>query len=335
MARAPPAGYTGPVSTRAEAGAARPDEADTARAAVERLVENVERVVRGKHDVVRLAVTALLAQGHLLLEDVPGVGKTTLASCLARSIGGAFRRIQFTSDLLPSDILGVSVWNPERRVFEFHPGPIFANLVLADEINRTTPKTQSALLEAMSEGRVTIEDTGHALPDPFLVIATQNPVEHSGTFPLPESQLDRFLLRTRMGYPDPESEVEILTGRGPRVPEQLEAVLDLDDLRGLRAAVERVSVHPDVARYLVDLVGRTREWEAVLVGASPRASRDLYRAAQARAFMDGRDHVVPDDVKALAVPVLAHRLIGRDVGGAPERLEALLQERVESVSVPV
>lgn len=313
---------------------ASPDRARAARQAVERLIENIERVVRGKDEIVRLAVTALLARGHLLVEDVPGVGKTTLASCLARSVGGAFRRIQFTSDLLPSDILGVNVWNPEPRAFEFHPGPIFANLVLADEINRTTPKTQSALLEAMSEGTVTIDDRVHQLPDPFLVIATQNPVEHSGTFPLPESQLDRFLLRTRMGYPDPASEVEILMSEGPRVPEDLDSVASLDDLRRLRDEVEGVIVHPDVARYLVDVVGRTRDWEAVLVGASPRASRDLFRAVQARAFMDGRDHAVPDDVKALAVPVLAHRLIARD-GGDPVRLEALLLERIDSVPVPL
>ena len=313
---------------------ASPDRARAARDSISRLINNVERVVRGKDDVVRLVVTALLARGHLLIEDVPGVGKTTLAACLARSVGGAFRRIQFTSDLLPSDILGVNVWNPEPRSFEFHPGPIFANLVLADEINRTTPKTQSALLEAMSEGRVTIDDTGHALPDPFLVIATQNPIEHSGTFPLPESQLDRFLLRTRMGYPDAESEVEILTGGGPSVPEDLEAVLSLDELRGLRGDVEGVQVHPDLARYLVAVVACTRDWEAVAVGASPRASRDLYRATQARAFMDGRDHAVPDDVKSLALPVLAHRLITRDAGGA-ERLEALLAERIDSLPVPL
>jgi MoxR-like ATPase len=321
------------LSTRA--GASSPEQARVARDAIERLVANVERVIRGKDDVVRLVVTALLARGHVLVEDVPGVGKTTLAACLARSVSGAFRRIQFTSDLLPSDILGVNVWSPERRVFEFHPGPIFANLVLADEINRTTPKTQSALLEAMSEGTVTIDDRVHALPDPFLVVATQNPIEHAGTFPLPDSQLDRFLLRTRMGYPDPESEVAILTSEDDRVPEDLSAVLGLDELRGLREAVDHVRVHPDLARYLVDLVGRTRGWDAVLVGASPRASRDLYRAARARAFMAGRDHVTPDDVKALAASVLVHRLVPRDPGGGGERLEALLLERLESVPVPL
>jgi MoxR-like ATPase len=305
-----------------------------AREAVERLVANVGQAIRGKDPVIRLVVTALLARGHVLIEDVPGVGKTTLAWALARSVGGSFHRIQFTSDLLPSDVIGVNLWNHDERRFEFRKGPLFAHLVLADEINRTTPKTQSALLEAMSEGTVTVDDLVHELPDPFFVIATQNPVDHSGTFPLPDSQLDRFLLRTRMGYPAAADELAILRAGGRRTGDGVHAVLSLEELRDLRRQVEQVHVDDDLAGYLVEIVSRTRSWESVEVGASPRASVDLFRAAQAHALMEGRDHVVPDDIRRLAVPVLAHRIVPREARGNPRRVETLLSALVDAVPVP-
>jgi MoxR-like ATPase len=312
---------------------------DSPASSLARLVASVESVIRGKDEVVRLVVTAFLARGHLLIEDVPGVGKTTLAEALARSVGGKFHRIQFTSDLLPSDIIGVNLWNPETRSFEFRNGPIFANLVLADEINRTTPKTQSALLEAMAEGTVTVDDRSHVLPDPFLVLATQNPVDHSGTFPLPDSQLDRFMLRTRMGYPGKDEELAIVRGGGRRKLDEVEPVLSLVEMRDLRERADAVRVEEDLAAYLVTLVQRTRELPGVDVGASPRASVDLYRAAQARALMEGRDYVVADDVKGLVVPVLAHRLLLRDergaAGSAGRRASALLSALVDSVPVPL
>jgi MoxR-like ATPase len=321
------------ISTRALAPV---PAGDGAVSPADRLVASIEQVIRGKDDVVRLVVTAFLARGHVLIEDVPGVGKTTLAEALARSVGGSFHRIQFTSDLLPSDIVGVNLWNPEARTFEFRKGPLFANLVLADEINRTTPKTQSALLEAMAEGNVSVDDRVHPLPDPFLVVATQNPVDHSGTFPLPDSQLDRFMLRTRMGYPSPEEEVAILRGGGRKKVDELQPVLSLEDLRALRGRVDEVSFDEELAAYLVAIVSRTRETPGIEVGASPRASVDLYRAAQARALMDGRLHVVPDDVKELVVPVLAHRLILKDDRGSDggRRAAALLRAAVDTVPVP-
>jgi MoxR-like ATPase len=326
------------TTTERDAARARRGDPTVAAARIDALVRNVEQVIRGKDEVVRLVVTALVARGHVLVEDVPGVGKTTLVETLARSLGGVFHRIQFTSDLLPSDIVGVSLWNPERRAFEFRRGPIFANLVLADEINRATPKTQSALLEAMSEATVTVDDRVHPLPDPFLVLATQNPVDHSGTFPLPDSQLDRFLLRTRMGYPSPDDELAVVRGGGRRRLEDVEPVLSVDDIVALRDAADAVHVDEDLAAYLVAIVSRTRTWDAVIVGASPRASVDLYRAAQARALMHGRDHVVPDDVKHMAVPVLAHRLVLRDARDAGlesgRRVAALLRALVEDVPVP-
>jgi len=301
----------------------------------ERLVQNTERAIRGKREAVRHAIIALIARGHLLIEDVPGVGKTTLAWALARSVGGDFHRVQFTSDLLPSDIIGVNVWDPQDRCFEFKKGPVFANVVLADEINRTTPRTQSALLEAMSEGTVTVDNTVHRLPDPFFVIATQNPVEHHGTYPLPDSQLDRFLMRIRMGYPTPEAEREILPTGRLREREEVEAVIDLQDLRDLQDRAQAVRFDDDLAAYLVEMVGRTREWDLLDVGVSPRGSQDLYRACQARALLEGRDHVVPDDIKAMTAPILAHRLIPRDPGLEGVRLEALLEALLEKVPVPL
>jgi MoxR-like ATPase len=274
------------------------------------LRENVQRVICGKDEVVRLAVVALLAKGHLLIEDIPGVGKTTLASALARSLGCGFRRVQFTSDLLPSDVLGVTIFNPDERRFEFQPGPIFTNVLLADEINRTTPKTQSALLEAMAEFRISVDSGVHALPDPFFVLATQNPVEHHGTYPLPDSQLDRFLMRIDMGYPDRDAEREILVRQRLTHPaETLEPVLGGAEVVALQKQVRDVRVEDAVLDYLLTVVATTREVPAVELGVSPRGSLSLYRACQALALVDGRDYVLPDDVKRLAVPVLAHRLI--------------------------
>lgn len=274
------------------------------------LVANVERVVVGKHAEIELAVIGLAAQGHLLIEDVPGVGKTMLAKSLAGSIGCTFKRIQFTPDLLPSDVTGVSIYNQRSGTFEFRAGPIVAQVVLADEINRATPKTQSALLEAMEEHQVTVEGVTHPLPTPFVVLATQNPIEYEGTFPLPEAQLDRFLLRIHLGYPDPEHETEMLQRQQFRHPlDDLRPVGSGREIEEIQHVVRQIHVEPMLQRYVVDLVGATRGHPDVYLGASPRASLALMRASQSRALLHGRDYVVPDDVKALAVPVLAHRLI--------------------------
>jgi MoxR-like ATPase len=276
----------------------------------ERVVANVERVIVGKHVEVRVALVALLCEGHILIEDVPGVGKTMLAKALSRSIGCTFRRIQFTPDLLPSDVTGLSIFNQKTQEFEFRPGPIMAQVVLADEINRATPKTQSALLECMEERQATIDGVSHMMPSPFLVIATQNPIEYEGTFALPEAQLDRFMLRLRLGYPKAMEEIVILDEQKRHHPiDQLQQVLDLDELRQMQAAVKEVYVDQTVAEYIVRLTGATREHADVYLGASPRGSINLYRAGQALAALDGRDFVIPDDVKQLAVAVLGHRLI--------------------------
>jgi MoxR-like ATPase len=276
----------------------------------DRVLANVERVIVGKHHEVRLALVALLCRGHLLIEDVPGTGKTVLAKAIARSLGCSFRRIQFTPDLLPSDVSGLSIYNQKTQEFEFRPGPIFSQVVLADEINRATPKTQSALLECMEERQATIDGTTYPMPDPFLVIATQNPIEYEGTFALPEAQLDRFMLRIRLGYPQPLDEVMILDEQKRRHPlEQLEVVCSVDELRGMQNAIRDIYVDPSVAEYIVRLVGATRTHPDVYLGASPRGSIALYRAGQALAGLLGRDYVIPDDVKALAEPALAHRLI--------------------------
>jgi len=284
---------------------------------IQRLEENVSRALVGKTGPVRLAVVGLLARGHLLIEDVPGVGKTTLAAALARSIGAGFQRIQFTSDMLPSDVLGVSVWEPKLGEFVFKPGPLFTNIVLADEINRTTPKTQSSLLEAMNEAQVSLDHSTYPLPRPFMVLATQNPREYEGTFPLPESQLDRFLLRIRIGYPGPTDEKE---------------VLELQD------ATERVHAEESVLDYLVALVGATRRSPLLSLGVSPRGSLALLRAARARALADGRDYLVPDDIKELAVAALAHRVIVKARLGAPGAGgvdgEAAIRAILQDVPVP-
>ena len=276
----------------------------------EKVLANVERVIVGKHHEVRLALVALLCRGHLLIEDVPGTGKTVLAKAIARSLGCSFRRIQFTPDLLPSDVTGLSIYNQKNQEFEFRPGPIMAQVVLADEINRATPKTQSSLLECMEERQATIDGTTYAMPDPFLVIATQNPIEYEGTFALPEAQLDRFMLRIRLGYPQPLEEVVILDEQKRSHPlEELDVVCSVDELRGMQDAVRDIYVDSTVAEYIVRLVNGTRSHPDVYLGASPRGSIALYRAGQALAGLLGRDYVIPDDIKALAEPALAHRLI--------------------------
>jgi MoxR-like ATPase len=276
----------------------------------ERVVANVERVIVGKHHEVRLALVALLCRGHLLIEDVPGTGKTMLAKAIARSLGCSFRRIQFTPDLLPTDVTGLSIFNQKTQEFEFRPGPIMAQVVLADEINRATPKTQSSLLECMEERQSTIDGTTYMMPDPFLVIATQNPIEYEGTFALPEAQLDRFLLRIRLGYPQPIEEIVILDEQKRAHPlEEIEVVLAVEELRDLQTAVREIYVDSTVSDYIVRLVNGTRNHPDVYLGASPRGSLALYRAGQAMAALLGRDYVIPDDIKALAEPALAHRLI--------------------------
>jgi MoxR-like ATPase len=276
----------------------------------EKVLANVERVIVGKHHEVRLALVALLCRGHLLIEDVPGTGKTVLAKAIARSLGCSFRRIQFTPDLLPSDVTGLSIYNQKNQEFEFRPGPIMAQVVLADEINRATPKTQSALLECMEERQATIDGTTYAMPDPFLVIATQNPIEYEGTFALPEAQLDRFMLRIRLGYPQPIEEVLILDEQKRTHPlEDIEVVCSVDEMRGMQTAVRDIYVDSTVAEYIVRLVNGTRNHPDVYLGASPRGSIALYRAGQALAGLLGRDYVIPDDIKSLAEPALAHRLI--------------------------
>ena len=292
-------------------------------------------MIRGKGEVIRLAVVSLLAQGHVLIEDVPGVGKTTLAQALARSVGLAFQRVQFTSDLLPSDIIGVSIFNQKEQGFQFVPGPLFANVVLADEINRATPKTQSALLEAMSERKVSVERKRYALPRPFVVLATQNPLEYHGTFPLPESQLDRFMLSLKVGYPPPEEERELLLSGGvERVLESLEPVVERDHLMAIQARVRHVRVAEKLAGYVLALANATREGREFLLGVSTRGAQSLYRAAQAMALCEGRDYALPDDVQRLAAPVLAHRVILRR-GGDFDSARTAIERVVESVPVPV
>ena len=307
---------------------------------VVQLQRSIARAIYGKEEAIQLALITLLARGHLLIEDVPGVGKTTLAQALAKSFHCSFQRIQFTSDLLPSDVLGVSVYNPESRDFEFRPGPIFANVVLADEINRTTPRTQSALLEAMNEAQVSMDGKTHNLPQPFLVVATQNPVEHHGTYPLPESQLDRFLMRIKMGYPAHEVERDILRRRISGDPLQsLEPVADLNDVLAMQEAVSHVKVDSSLHDYTLEIVNRTRKTELLTLGVSPRGTLMLQRAAQARAFLDGRDYCLPDDFKQLAAPVFSHRVVASlrhaSLQKKSETTESILRDIVESVPVPL
>jgi MoxR-like ATPase len=305
-----------------------------------RLERALGEVIRGKDEVVRLAVISLLARGHLLIEGVPGVGKTTLGQALARALDCSFQRVQFTSDMLPSDVLGISIYSAVEQQFEFKRGPVFTNVLLADEINRTTPKTQSALLEAMNEGQVTMDAHSYALPQPFLVIATQNPVEHHGTYPLPESQLDRFLIRARMGYPDSDAEREILRSEaGIARLESMRPVLSGAEVIDLQQAVRQVRVDESLVQYALTMVRRTRETEQLSLGVSPRGSQMLYRAAQASAFLAGRAFCTPEDFKPLVVPVFAHRVV---VNGAysstlkkSEQAEQLITEIVESTPVPM
>ncbi|MCC6748038.1 MAG: MoxR family ATPase [Deltaproteobacteria bacterium] len=295
---------------------------------VQRIEQAVERAVRGKREVVRLLLAALFARGHVLIEDVPGVGKTTLARALAACLGGTFRRIQFTSDLLPSDILGVNVYRAESGAFEFKPGPIFAHVVLADEINRTTPRTQSSLMEALNEGQVTVDNHTYPLESPFLVIATQNPVEHFGTYPLPESQMDRFLLRVTMGYPAHDDERRLIAeGGGLDAVASLEPVVTLDQVRAMQEVVDQVRVDPALLDYVMTVVAETRRSPHLALGVSTRGAIAWYRAAQAFALVQGRDYCVPDDVKQLAPSVLAHRVI---LSG---QQEALAQGRDEAEQV--
>jgi MoxR-like ATPase len=301
------------------------------------LQDNIARVVLGKRDVVRLAVIALLAGEHVLLEDVPGVGKTLVGKALARSLAGDFRRIQFTPDLLPGDITGSSLYNAQTQEFTFQRGPIFAHIVLADEINRATPRTQSALLEAMSEAQVSVDGQTYPLPRPFMVIATQNPVEFEGTYPLPESQLDRFLLRIAVGYPEREVELQVLTSHRDGEPvERLAPALECSQIPALQEAVRQVTVDDAINGYLLNIVAATRSCDDLHVGASTRGALALYRAAQAAALVAGRNYVVPDDVKQLALPVLAHRVITKGYlhGGHREAIEALIERLVEEVPAP-
>jgi MoxR-like ATPase len=307
---------------------------------VSQLQRAIARTIYGKEEAIQLALITLLARGHLLIEDVPGVGKTTLAQALAKSFHCTFQRIQFTSDLLPSDVIGVSVYNPETRDFEYRTGPLFANVVLADEINRTTPRTQSALLEAMNEAQVTVDGKTLSLPQPFLVIATQNPVEHHGTYPLPESQLDRFLMRIKMGYPSPETEREILRKRANDDPLQsLEPVAGVQDVLAMQDSVMQVKVDTSLHDYALEIVTRTRQTDQLALGVSPRGTLMLQRAAQARAFLDGRDYCLPDDFKKLAVAVFSHRVVASSRHASlqkkSETTESVIREIVDSVPVPL
>ena len=307
------------------------------RALGDRVVANVEHVIVGKHDVVRLALVALVCQGHILIEDVPGTGKTVLAKAIARSLGCSFRRIQFTPDLLPSDVTGLSIYNQRTQEFEFRPGPIMAQVVLADEINRATPKTQSSLLECMEERQATIDGKTHPMPSPFLVLATQNPIEYEGTFALPEAQLDRFMLRLRLGYPTPAQEIQVLDQQKRIHPlGEIGEVVAVDELLAMQAAVREVYVDPVVADYIVRITSMTRTHPDVQLGASPRGSLALYHAAQAMAALEGRDYAIPDDVKLVAEPALAHRIIVktaatlRDVDG-----RQVIRDVLETVPVEV
>ncbi len=307
-------------------------EFDSVRDLAQRIIDNVERVIVGKSEAVELGVVALMCQGHALIEDVPGVGKTMLARSIARSVGCTFKRIQFTPDLLPTDVTGVSIYNQQSHEFEFRAGPIISQLVLADEVNRATPKTQSAMLEAMDERQVTVEGITHRLPSPFMVMATQNPVEYEGTFPLPEAQLDRFLLIIRLGYPTVEEELEIIDRQQSVHPiDTLRPVAEADEIISLQRKIREIYVDDLVKRYIVNLVAATRTHQDIALGASPRASLALFRGGQAVALIAGRDYVLPDDVKGLAVPMLSHRMIvsagARMRGvGSQEVVEQILEE---------
>jgi MoxR-like ATPase len=305
-----------------------------------RVRQSIQSVIRGKDEVIQLALVGLFARGHLLIEDVPGVGKTTLAHALARSFDCAFQRIQFTSDMLPSDVIGISIFNQQTQRFEFRQGPIFANIVLADEINRTTPKTQSALLEAMNENQVTVDNHTSLLPQPFMVMATQNPIEHHGTYPLPESQLDRFLMRIKMGYPNAESEKEILQNFAQSDPlANVRPVMTAVEVVEIQNHVRQVKVDDELVNYALAIVEKSRQHEYLSLGVSPRGSMSLYRAAQALAFLEERDYCVPDDFKRLFLPVFSHRCVvsSRYLSTLKksQQAEAILEEIIDSTPVPL
>ncbi len=304
---------------------------------IDALRKNLRAVIRGKHQPIELLITALIANGSVLMEDVPGIGKTTLAKALAKSIDASFRRVQFTPDLLPGDILGGSIYNPVDGEFHFRKGPIFCNILLADEINRASPRTQSALLEAMSEMQATIEGESHPLPDPFLVIATQNAIEFHGTYPLPEAQLDRFLIQLELGYPDNETEVQILKDQSVSHPlKTIEPAMHKDDILQMQREARQVTIEDNVARYIVDIIEQTRREPRLRLGASPRGSLMLFRGAQAAAYIDGRDYVTPDDIQFLAPHILAHRLIRNPkdkYAGTPTT--HIVSEIIEKIKVPV
>jgi len=299
----------------------------------------LQATIRGKAEAVRLSLVCLLARGHLLIEDVPGVGKTTLAQALARSVNCTFHRLQFTSDMLPSDVLGVTIYNAHSETFEFKPGPIFSNFLLADEINRTTPKTQSALLEAMNESQVTIDGHSHTLSRPFMVIATQNPVEHHGTYPLPESQLDRFLMRLRLGYPDAASEREILRNFEMQHASTAARVLEAEQILEVQALTHRVTVEEALIDYMLAIVEKTRTHDGLALGVSPRGSQALYRAVQALALLEGRDYAIPDDVKRLAVPIFGHRVVVNTRTALAQRKsdlgDRIIEEILSLIEVPL
>jgi MoxR-like ATPase len=301
-----------------------------------KLISNLEKVIVGKRHPIELIVVGLLCQGHILIEDVPGVGKTVLARSLAKSMGCSFKRLQFTPDMLPSDVTGVSIYNQSKRVFEFRPGPIFAQVVLVDEINRATPKTQAALLEAMEERQVTVDGKTHPLPSPSMVLATQNPIEYEGTFPLPEAQLDRFLLRVRLGYPNSSDEIEILNRQQLHHPiETLKSVIKAKELMEAMEEIKKIYVSEAIKRYVVELTKRTRLNSDVYLGASPRGSLALFRTGQVMAAMAGRNYVLPDDIKQMAVPVLAHRIIVGPAARLRElTAEKIVQEILDSTPVP-
>jgi MoxR-like ATPase len=317
-----------------------PETASAVSHRAAQLENALRKVIRGKDDIIRLAVVSLIARGHLLIEGVPGVGKTTLGQALARALDCTFQRVQFTSDMLPSDVLGISIYSAVEQQFEFKRGPVFTNVLLADEINRTTPKTQSALLEAMNESQVTVDAHSYPLPQPFLVIATQNPVEHHGTYPLPESQLDRFLMRVRMGYPDSNAEREILRSEaGTSQLERMQPVLSGADVLEMQHAVTQVRVDESLVSYALSIVRKTRESEQFSLGVSPRGSQMLYRAAQAMAFLDGRTFCTPEDIKPLVVPVFAHRVVVNGPYSSTlkksEQAEQVIKEIVDGTSVPM
>jgi len=317
-----------------------PEAATVTSSRAAQLESALRPVLRGTDDIVRLTLVSVLARGHLLIEGVPGVGKTTLGQALARALDCSFQRIQFTSDMLPSDVLGITVYSAMEQQFEFKRGPVFTNILLADEINRTTPKTQSALLEAMNENQVTMDATSHPLPQPFVVIATQNPVEHHGTYPLPESQLDRFIMRVRMGYPDGHAEREILRAQaGTAQLEHLRPVLSGAELLEMQHAVTRIKVDDSLVSYALEIVRHTRESQQLSLGVSPRGSQMLYRAAQAMAFLEGRSFCIPEAFKPLVVPLFAHRI---EVSGLhsstlkkAEQAEMVMKEIVDSTPVPI